>query len=57
VYVVPASGQVVNDDELRTHCRKQLAGYKVPRIIESRAELPKNFLGKVRRIDLRSKAA
>jgi long-chain acyl-CoA synthetase len=56
-YVVPASGQVVNDDELRTYCRKQLAGYKVPRIIESRAELPKNFLGKVRRIDLRSKAA
>jgi len=56
-YVVLAPGQAVNDEELRSHCKKQLAAYKVPRIIEVRDELPKNFLGKVRRIDLRSKAA
>ncbi|MEM9802390.1 MAG: long-chain-fatty-acid--CoA ligase [Planctomycetota bacterium] len=34
-------------DELREHCRSLLAGYKVPRTIEFRDELPKTGSGKI----------
>ncbi|MEX0717005.1 MAG: long-chain fatty acid--CoA ligase [Planctomycetaceae bacterium] len=56
-YVVPVPGAKIDADALKAHCRTGLASYKIPRIIEIRSELPKNFLGKVRRIDLRKKAA
>ena len=37
-----------------TYCRKHLAPYKVPRIIEFVNELPKTISGKIRRIELRA---
>jgi len=40
-------------DELREHCRRQLAAYKVPSRIEFRDELPKSPIGKILRKDLR----
>ncbi|APE31853.1 long-chain fatty acid--CoA ligase [Halomonas aestuarii] len=40
-------------ETLRTWCRKELAGYKVPRFIEFRDELPKTNVGKVLRRQLR----
>lgn len=36
------------------HCRKSLAAYKVPKVIEFRVELPKSTVGKILRKDLRS---
>ncbi len=36
-------------DELLALCRERLDSYKVPRQIEFRSELPKNFVGKVLR--------
>ena len=36
------------------YCRKHLAPYKVPRIIEFVTELPKTISGKIRRIELRA---
>lgn len=39
--------------DLETHCRKYLAPYKIPRIIEFRDELPKTALGKILRRTLR----
>ena len=39
------------------HCRAELAGYKVPRIIEFREELPKTSVGKVLRRSLRETSA
>jgi long-chain acyl-CoA synthetase len=33
--------------ELIAYCRERMAAYKYPRVIEFRAELPKNTLGKV----------
>ena len=39
--------------DLETHCRKYLASYKIPRVIEFREELPKTGLGKVLRRALR----
>ena len=43
----------VTVDEIMAHCRSRLADYKVPSIIEFRAELPRSPSGKVRRGQLR----
>lgn len=40
-------------EELRNHCRQYLTGYKVPRDIEFREELPKSNVGKILRRVLR----
>lgn len=36
-------------EEIRSYCREQLAGYKVPRHVEFRENLPKTMVGKVLR--------
>lgn len=43
-------------EELLDHCRRQLTGYKVPKIIEFREELPKTNVGKIIRRELRDEA-
>ena len=43
-------------DELIAFCRTQLTGYKVPRLIEFRDELPKSNVGKILRRELRNDA-
>ncbi|HNG90726.1 MAG TPA: hypothetical protein PK858_10995 [Saprospiraceae bacterium] len=35
------------------HCRANLTGYKVPKQVEFRAELPKTNVGKILRRELR----
>ncbi|MCT8740133.1 AMP-binding protein, partial [Glaesserella parasuis] len=40
-------------EELRNHCRQHLTGYKIPREIEFRDELPKSNVGKILRRVLR----
>jgi long-chain acyl-CoA synthetase len=50
----PALGEA----ELLEHCRKHLTGYKVPKVIEFRAEpLPKTPIGKILRRALRDEEA
>ena len=56
-FVVPVAGAKVTGEALRAFCKTQLAGYKIPKAIELRTELPKSFLGKIRRVDLRADAA
>ncbi len=56
-FVVPVKDKHIDPLEIQKHCASTLAGYKVPKTIEVRDELPRTFLGKLRRIDLRSKAA
>jgi long-chain acyl-CoA synthetase len=46
----------VTEDELRKFLASRLAGYKVPRQIEFRAELPKTNVGKILRRALRDEA-
>jgi long-chain acyl-CoA synthetase len=41
-------------DQVIEHCRKGLAGYKVPKAVEFRNELPKTNVGKILRRALRS---
>jgi long-chain acyl-CoA synthetase len=41
-------------DEIVAFCRQSLTNYKVPRIIEFRADLPKTPVGKILRRELRA---
>jgi len=41
-------------DKIFHYCRKHLAPYKVPRLLEFVTELPKTISGKIRRIELRA---
>ncbi|WP_139810667.1 long-chain-fatty-acid--CoA ligase FadD [Pantoea rwandensis] len=43
-------------EEVLDHCRRQLTGYKVPKIIEFRDDLPKTNVGKILRRELRDEA-
>ena len=54
--IVPRDGVELNVQEIRDFCGQQLAVYKVPKIIEFRAELPKSLVGKVLRRLLREEA-
>ena len=44
----------LTEDEIKTYCRRYLTGYKVPKIIEFRDELPKSNVGKILRRELRN---
>jgi long-chain acyl-CoA synthetase len=52
-FVVLKPGQSATVDELREFCKKELAPYKVPWIIEFLEELPKSSMMKILRKDLR----
>ena len=41
-------------DKIFTYCKAHLASYKVSRLLEFVAELPKTTSGKIRRIELRA---
>jgi long-chain acyl-CoA synthetase len=43
-------------DDVITHCRDHLTGYKCPRDVEFRHELPKSNIGKILRRELRDEA-
>jgi long-chain acyl-CoA synthetase len=53
LFVVCREGQSVTEKEIIEFCREQLTGYKVPRKIEFRKELPKTNVGKILRRELR----
>jgi len=46
-------GHTASPEELLGFCRQRLAGYKVPRRIEFRQQLPRNAGGKLLRRELR----
>ena len=48
-YIVLKAGAHATEEEIVAHCRASLAPYKVPKLIEFRAELPKTAIGKVLR--------
>jgi long-chain acyl-CoA synthetase len=55
LYVVKKDPAVTADDVLR-HCRDHLTGYKIPREVEFRKDLPKSNVGKILRRELRDEA-
>ncbi|HBW42737.1 MAG TPA: long-chain-fatty-acid--CoA ligase FadD [Leclercia adecarboxylata] len=46
----------LSEEALITFCRRQLTGYKVPKLVEFRDELPKSNVGKILRRELRDEA-
>lgn len=52
VFVVPRETGLTRE-EILEHCRKNLTGYKVPKLIEFRRELPQTNVGKILRRALR----
>ena len=53
LYVVLKDPKVTEQDIIE-HCRKSLAGYKVPKFVYFRRELPKSNVGKILRKELRA---
>ena len=52
IYVVKQDSSLTKE-ELIAHCREHLTGYKVPKLVEFRDELPKTNVGKILRRVLR----
>ncbi|MGA0611449.1 long-chain-fatty-acid--CoA ligase [Caldimonas sp. KR1-144] len=46
----------VTEDDVRSYCETNLTGYKRPKVIEFRTELPKTPVGKILRRELRAKS-
>ena len=51
-FVILKEGQSAEEKELRSHCRKSLGQFKVPREIRVLDELPRNPTGKIMRRSL-----
>ena len=57
-WVVLADGHdTLTADDLRAFAQGELAYYKVPRYVETRAEFPMTVSGKVRKVELREEGA
>ncbi|MDF0535311.1 long-chain-fatty-acid--CoA ligase FadD [Shewanella yunxiaonensis] len=55
IFVV-AKDKSLTKEALIQHCRQHLTGYKVPKLVEFRDELPKTNVGKILRRELRDEA-
>jgi acyl-CoA synthetase (AMP-forming)/AMP-acid ligase II len=55
--VVPRPGKSIDADELRAHCRNELAGYKCPKSFIGIDALPRNSMGKVEKFRVRERVA
>nr|WP_315228037.1 long-chain-fatty-acid--CoA ligase [uncultured Limnohabitans sp.] len=51
--VVVKKDPALTETDVREYCKQNLTGYKLPRVIEFRADLPKTPVGKVLRRELR----
>ncbi len=53
-FIVRTGGAPVTEDAVRSWCREQLAGYKVPKFVRFVDSLPRNAMGKVLKAELRA---
>jgi long-chain acyl-CoA synthetase len=53
--VVRAPNSDVSEEEIINHCRKELAGFKVPKSVDFVDEIPRSFIGKTLKKELRRK--
>ncbi|NUS43313.1 MAG: AMP-binding protein [Mycobacteriaceae bacterium] len=51
--VVPAPGSTVTDQDIISHCKTHLAGYKSPTAVEFRDSIPRTATGKIQKFKLR----
>jgi long-chain acyl-CoA synthetase len=52
-FIVPKQGEALSEEDVIAYCKKNLAAYKVPKIIEFIDELPKSAVGKILRRKLK----
>jgi long-chain acyl-CoA synthetase len=45
----------LSEEDVRNFCKENLTGYKQPKVVEFRADLPKTPVGKILRRELREK--
>jgi long-chain acyl-CoA synthetase len=55
--IVLKEGVALDEEEIIAFCRRELAPFKVPRVVEFRDSLPKSLIGKVLRRELREDEA
>jgi long-chain acyl-CoA synthetase len=53
--VVVRKDPALTEADVRAYCKENLTGYKQPRVVEFREELPKTPVGKVLRRELRER--
>ena len=53
MFVAKASGAALTEADVIAHCRRELAAYKVPKVIVFVDSLPKSNVGKIIRKDLK----
>jgi long-chain acyl-CoA synthetase len=53
--VIVRKDQALTEEDVRAYCKENLTGYKQPKVVEFRDELPKTPVGKVLRRELRDK--
>jgi long-chain acyl-CoA synthetase len=53
--VIVRSNPAITEADVRAYCETQLTGYKRPKVVEFRKELPKTNVGKILRRELRDK--
>jgi long-chain acyl-CoA synthetase len=51
--VIVKKDPALTEEQVRAYCKENLTGYKQPRVIEFRADLPKTPVGKILRRELR----
>ena len=54
--IISKKEPTLTEEMLIAFCRRQLTGYKVPKLVEFRDELPKSNVGKILRRELRDEA-
>jgi long-chain acyl-CoA synthetase len=53
LFVVKAPNATLTNEDLVTHCRKEMTAYKMPKIVQFIDALPKSAVGKILRRELR----
>jgi long-chain acyl-CoA synthetase len=53
--VIVKKDQALTEAQVREYCRANLTGYKQPKVVEFRTDLPKTPVGKILRRELRDK--
>ena len=53
--VIVKKDPAITEEDVRSYCKENLTGYKQPKVIEFRTELPKTPVGKILRRELRDK--
>jgi long-chain acyl-CoA synthetase len=55
--VIVRKNPAITEADVRAYCEANLTGYKRPKVVEFRNELPKTPVGKILRRELRDKKA